>query len=85
VREHIKAREGEGALANLDPRRAQLLQGWRLKRRDYGWSPDRCSRSDLTGAVFGPLATMFFADQAADVIKIEPLAGDITRRGPALA
>jgi crotonobetainyl-CoA:carnitine CoA-transferase CaiB-like acyl-CoA transferase len=30
--------------------------------------------------VSGPLATMFLADQGADVLKVEPIAGDITRR-----
>src|SRR5215218_5136108 len=34
---------------------------------------------DLTGVVSGLFATMFLADQGADVLKIEPLGGDITR------
>jgi crotonobetainyl-CoA:carnitine CoA-transferase CaiB-like acyl-CoA transferase len=34
---------------------------------------------DLTSVVSGPLAAMFLADQGADVIKVEPLGGDITR------
>ena len=38
---------------------------------------------DLTGVVSGPFATMFLADQGADVLKIEPVGGDITRRSRA--
>jgi crotonobetainyl-CoA:carnitine CoA-transferase CaiB-like acyl-CoA transferase len=38
---------------------------------------------DLTGVVSGPFATMFLADQGADVLKIEPTGGDITRRSRA--
>ena len=38
---------------------------------------------DLTGVVSGPLATMFLADQGAQVLKIEPIGGDITRRSRA--
>ena len=39
---------------------------------------------DLTGVVSGPFATMFLADQGAEVLKIEPIAGDITRRSRAI-
>src|ERR1700720_1546582 len=38
---------------------------------------------DLTGVVSGPFATIFLADQGADVLKIEPTSGDITRRSRA--
>src|SRR3977135_1963770 len=38
---------------------------------------------DLTGVVSGPFATMFLADQGADVLKIEAIGGDITRRSAA--
>lgn len=35
---------------------------------------------DLTSVVSGPFATMFLADQGADVVKVEPPSGDMTRR-----
>src|SRR5438045_6216071 len=38
---------------------------------------------DLTGVVSGPFATRFLADQGGDVLKIEPIGGDITRRSRA--
>jgi crotonobetainyl-CoA:carnitine CoA-transferase CaiB-like acyl-CoA transferase len=34
---------------------------------------------DLSRVLSGPAATMLLADQGADVIKVEPLSGDITR------
>ena len=37
---------------------------------------------DLTAMISGPLATQWLADQGADVIKVEPPAGDLTRSGP---
>src|ERR1700751_5524950 len=43
----------------------------------------RVSVPDLTGVVSGPFAPMFLADQGADVLKIEPIGGDITRRSGA--
>ena len=38
---------------------------------------------DFTAVVSGPFATMFLADQGAEVLKIEPLSGDSTRRSRA--
>ena len=38
---------------------------------------------DLTAVVSGPFATMFLADQGADVVKIEPITGDSARRSRA--
>ena len=34
---------------------------------------------DLTSMISGPVATMMLADQGADVIKVEPLSGDLVR------
>ena len=35
---------------------------------------------DLTAMVSGPAATMYLGDQGADVIKIEPLEGELMRK-----
>ena len=34
---------------------------------------------DLTALVFGPLATKMLADLGAEIVKIEPLDGELTR------
>src|SRR5690242_14172911 len=34
---------------------------------------------DLTTNMSGPLATMVLAEQGADVVKVEPIAGDLIR------
>ena len=34
---------------------------------------------DLTGMVSGPVAAMMLADQGAEVIKVEPLTGELVR------
>jgi crotonobetainyl-CoA:carnitine CoA-transferase CaiB-like acyl-CoA transferase len=34
---------------------------------------------DLTSMISGPIATMMLGDQGADVIKVEPLGGDLVR------
>ena len=34
---------------------------------------------DLTSMISGPVATMLLGDQGADVIKVEPVSGDLVR------
>ena len=35
---------------------------------------------DMSRVLAGPVATVLLADQGADVIKVEPLRGDVVRR-----
>ena len=37
---------------------------------------------DLSAVVSGPMAAMLLAEQGAEVIKVEPKRGDVTRMGP---
>ena len=47
---------------------------------DRGFLPLEGTRViDLTSNMSGPLATMVLADQGADVVKVEPLTGDLIR------
>ncbi len=47
---------------------------------DQGFQPLAGIRViDLTSNMSGPLATMVLAEQGADVVKVEPLAGDLIR------
>ncbi len=47
---------------------------------DSGFRPLEGTRVvDLTSNMSGPLATMVLADQGADVVKVEPLTGDLIR------
>lgn len=47
---------------------------------DLGFRPLEGVRVvDLTSNMSGPLATMVLADQGADVVKVEPLTGDLIR------
>lgn len=46
----------------------------------HGFRPLEGTRVvDLTSNMSGPLATMVLADQGADVVKVEPLSGDLIR------
>jgi crotonobetainyl-CoA:carnitine CoA-transferase CaiB-like acyl-CoA transferase len=48
--------------------------------RESGFRPLEGTRVvDLTSNMSGPLATMVLADQGADVVKVEPLTGDLIR------
>jgi len=65
--DHWAARLRDNANDRLDKRKKNTgpLSGFRIL--------------DLSRVLSGPAATMLLADQGADVIKVEPLSGDITR------
>ncbi len=52
---------------------------------DTGWQPlDGVRVLDFTPLLPGPFATLALADLGADVVKVEPPAGDFARRMPSL-
>ena len=51
--------------------------------RADGWQPLHSGRVlDFTPLLPGPFATLALADLGADVVKVEPPAGDFARRMP---